>query len=248
MTKEYFVPKAILITGGGRRLGAAIAKGLAKNNCAIALHYNQSEEAVESLAEHLRDKGCETVCIQADLSDVAQVERLFATAHETLGPFDVLVNNASIFDLCGFADTTKEAIQDNMDLHVIAPLVLRRAFAAQNNGGVIINMLDARMVDYDKNHLPYHLSKRILADLTRIMAVEFAPAIRVNAIAPGLIMPPYGEDQAYLESLAHTTLLNTHGTAWDIAQAALYLVHAAFVTGQTIFVDGGRNLRGRMYE
>lgn len=248
MSQEHFVPKNIVITGGGRRLGAAIALGLAGEDRSIALHYNHSRDDAERVAATLREKGAKAVCIQADLSDTAQVEQLFTSACEQIGPIDVLVNNASIFDLCDFTQASKEALHENMDLHVVAPLILGRAFAAQKKAGVIINMLDARMVDYDKNHVPYHLSKRILADLTRIMAVEFAPAIRVNAIAPGLILPPAGEDQAYLEGLAHTTLLNTHGSALDIVQAARYLVEATFVTGQTIFVDGGRNLRGKMYD
>ena len=93
-----------------------------------------------------------------------------------------------------------------------------------------------------------HLSKRVLHTLTRIMAVEFAPEVRVNAIAPGLILPPPGKDVAYLEGLAHSNPLHKHGGAADVVTAALYLLHAEFVTGQTLFVDGGRHLRGSMYE
>lgn len=248
MEAESTYPQTALITGGARRLGAALALALSKRNCAVAIHYNHSREEAEALVDAIRNEGGKACCIQADLNETAEVKTLFARAQEELGALDLLVNNASIFDLCSFDEMTGEAVDDNVHIHVTAPLLLGRAFAAQKRPGVIINMLDARMVDYDKSHLPYHLSKRVLSDLTRIMAVEFAPAVRVNAIAPGLILPPPGEDEAYLKSLMHTNLLNTHGSEKDVVQAALYLIDAPFVTGQTLYVDGGRNLRGRMYD
>lgn len=248
MEAESTYPQTALITGGARRLGAALALALSKRHCAVAIHYNHSRAEAEALVDAIRSEGGRACCIQADLNQAAEVRALFARAQEELGTVDLLVNNASIFDLCSFDEMTGESVHDNVDIHVIAPLLLGRAFAAQKRPGVMINMLDARMVDYDKTHLPYHLSKRMLADLTRIMAVEFAPAVRVNAIAPGLILPPPGEDETYLKSLMHTNLLNAHGSEKDVVQAALYLIDAPFVTGQTLFVDGGRNLRGRMYD
>jgi NAD(P)-dependent dehydrogenase (short-subunit alcohol dehydrogenase family) len=95
--------------------------------------------------------------------------------------------------------------------------------------------------------VPYHLSKRLLFDLTKMMAVEFAPRIRVNGIAPGLILPPEGQDDDYLERLADTNPLHDHGSPKDITDALLYLVLAEFVTGQVLFVDGGRHLKGNLY-
>ena len=113
---------------------------------------------------------------------------------------------------------------------------------------VVILGLDTMVMDYDKKHLPYHLSKRTLQTLTRIMAMEFAPAIRVNAVAPGLILPPAGKGLEYLEQLVSSNPLHRYGGPEDIVQAVFYLLGAEFVTGQTLFVDGGRHLRGSMYE
>jgi NAD(P)-dependent dehydrogenase (short-subunit alcohol dehydrogenase family) len=125
---------------------------------------------------------------------------------------------------------------------------LSRRLAAQKRAGSIVNLLDARMLDYDRQHLSYHLSKRALWDLTRIGAIEFAPLIRVNAVAPGLVLPPTGKDTEYLEKLKHTNLLNRYGSPEDVARAVLFLIESPFITGQVIFVDGGRHMRGRVYE
>ena len=103
------------------------------------------------------------------------------------------------------------------------------------------------MVDYDRAHAAYHLSKRMLFTLTRMMALEFAPQIRVNAVAPGLILPPPGQDASFLERMASTNPLGRHGDASDVADAVLFLTGAGFVTGQVIYVDGGRHMKGAVY-
>ena len=104
------------------------------------------------------------------------------------------------------------------------------------------------MHDYDRDHVAYHLSKRALQSLTRMLAVELAPTVVVNAVAPGLILPPEGEDADYLERLAHTNPMNCWGHPQDVADAVRFLLQTRFTTGQTLYVDGGRNLRGKMHE
>jgi hypothetical protein len=126
-------------------------------------------------------------------------------------------------------------------------LELCREFAKQVRGGAIVNFLDTRVLDYDREHMSYHLSKRALFTLTRAMALEFAPAIRVNAVAPGLVLPPAGKDQSYLDALVHTNPLQAHGSVEDVAAAVLFLVTSPFVTGQVIYVDGGRHMLGGVY-
>ena len=130
-------------------------------------------------------------------------------------------------------------------LHVNAwtPLVLSREFARHAGRGKIINLLDTKIMGYDREHVAYILSKQMLAALTTMCAAEFAPAVTVNAIAPGLILPPSGKDETYLASLAQTVPLRRHGGPGDITDAALYLLKSDFVTGQVIYVDGGRHLR-----
>ena len=110
-----------------------------------------------------------------------------------------------------------------------------------------MNLLDSRITDYDREHAAYHLSKRMLFALTRMLALELAPRTIVNAVAPGLILPPEGKDEDYLRRMAHTVPLNRHGDAGDIEQAVLFLLRCEFVTGQVIFVDGGRHMEGRVY-
>ena len=125
--------------------------------------------------------------------------------------------------------------------------MIARAFGAQGIEGVIVNFLDTRIEDYDRKHAAYHLSKRMLYTLTRMMAIEFAPLVRVNAVAPGLILPPPGKDESYLAQLAHTNPLGRYGDPSHIVEAVLFLVRNDFVTGQVVFVDGGRHLKGKMY-
>jgi pteridine reductase len=112
---------------------------------------------------------------------------------------------------------------------------------------VIINMLDSRITDYDRQHVAYAIAKRTLFTLTKMTALEFAPGVRVNGVAPGLILPPSGKDQSYLEQLKSTNPLNGIGTIEQILEAVRFLVDNEFITGQIIFVDGGRNLLSNTY-
>jgi NAD(P)-dependent dehydrogenase (short-subunit alcohol dehydrogenase family) len=146
-------------------------------------------------------------------------------------------------------ETTSEALALNMQIHAYAPLALSRAFAGQDPfvSGHIVNLLDSRVQDYDKLHVPYHLSKRSLLALTRMLAIELAPRVAVNAVAPGLILAPAGHGQEYMENLAHTNPMNRYGNPQDIVEAVLFLVQSEFITGQVIYVDGGRHMKGHMY-
>ena len=239
--------KIALVTGGAKRLGAALAKGIAAEGAHVIIHCNHSHKEAEKTADAIIDAGGDASIIETDLADSAMADMLIGRAIAHTGPLDILVNNASIFEECSFAEMEPDDIHKNMNIHAIAPMLIARRFAEQRRKGVVINLLDTMIMDYDRHHVPYHLSKRMLDTLTRIMAMEFAPDIRVNAIAPGLILPPPGKDMDYLEKLVHSNPLHKHGGEADIVNAALYLLHADFVTGQTLFVDGGRHLRGSMY-
>ena len=144
-------------------------------------------------------------------------------------------------------DFTQEELLANLQVNALSPLWLCRAFAAQQRAGAVVNFLDTRISDYDREHAAYHLSKRMLHALTKMLALELAPRIRVNAVAPGLILPPPGQDETYLRRHINTNPLRRIGTPEGVAAAALFLLRSAFVTGQVIYVDGGRHLKGCVY-
>ena len=236
-----------LVTGAARRLGRASALALAQNGASIVIHYRSSMTQAESLLEEVRKSGADGWLIQADLSDSRECESLFAQAIQSAGKIDVLINSASIFPEGSLFESEENEFFENLKINALAPLKLSKLFAAQNTGGAIINLLDARILDYDKHHVPYHLSKQALFSFTRMMSIELSPAIRVNAVAPGLILPPEGKGSDYLQQLANTNPLESWGTEKDISDAVLYLVGAGFVTGQVLYIDGGRHVKGRFY-
>ena len=239
--------KTALVTGAGKRLGRALALALADAGVHVALHYRNARAEAEATVDAVCARGVCAWLFSADLSDAGAAERLFDGVCAAAGEVDFLINNASVFPEDTLPAMSLESLWDNVRVNAYAPFALGRRLAAQQRPGAIVNLLDARIVDYDAAHASYHVSKRMLDTLTRMMAVEFAPLVRVNAVAPGLILPPEGKDEAYLEGLAHTNPLQRHGGAEDVCEAALFLLRGDFVTGQTIFVDGGRHLRGGMY-
>jgi len=240
--------KTAIVTGGARRLGRGMALALAESGADVVVHYHTSATEAAATVAQIRGLGRSGWVLPANLADQSETDSLVDRAVDVAGGLDILVNNASTFESERISDTTVESLARNIHLHAMAPLTLARHFAAQNRSGHIVNVLDSRITDYDREHAAYHLSKRMLSSLTRILALELAPRIAVNAIAPGLILPPEGEDNEYLERLAHTNPMQRHGTVAEIARTVLFLVGAEFVTGQVIFVDGGRHMKGRVYD
>ncbi len=239
--------KTALVTGAAKRLGRAVAVALADAGADVVVHYRHSETEANDAAESIRRAGRRAWTLAANLAEPEQAADLMARAVDAAGAIDILVNNASTFDTGRILDTTADQIVANVHLHAAAPLLLSQAMAAQEREGHILNFLDARMVDYDREHAAYHLSKRMLFTLTRMLAIELAPRIAVNAIAPGLILAPDGDDDSYLRRLASTNPMNRHGDADEIARAALFLLTSRFITGQVIYVDGGRHMKGSVY-
>jgi hypothetical protein len=240
--------RTALVTGSARRLGRAIALALAGEGADVAVHYGSSSAEAQEVAGRIDHLGRRSALVEADLADPQQAAGLLDEASKRIGrPIDLLVNNASLFPSDGLMDFPRQALAENVQVNAFAPLQLCRAMAEKGVEGDIINLLDSRYVDADTGHVSYHLSKRMLHAITRLLAMELAPAIKVNAIAPGLILPPPGEDEQYLERLAHTNPLHRHGSADEISAAALFLVRSEFITGQVLFVDGGRHMKGCVY-
>ncbi len=236
-----------LITGAAKRLGRATALALAEAGVSVIVHYHRSEDESAELAQAIEALGVRAWTIGADLSQPDEAAGLYEKAVNAAANIDFIINNASFFHEDTVLDFELADLTKNIQVHAAAPLLLARAHANAGRAGAIVNFLDARIVDYDRTHAAYHLSKRMLFTLTRMLAVELAPAIRVNGVAPGLVLPPEGKDDAYLQSLAHTNPLNRHGDEEDIAAAVVFLLRSDFVTGQVLFVDGGRHMAGTMY-
>lgn len=240
--------RAALITGGAKRVGAAISRAFAAAGYDIVMHYNSTHP--EELADELRASGVKVETLQADLSDPNQVQALIERAASILPHLSVLVNSAAIFEDGDLSGVTADSLDRHMAINLRAPMLLTRDYAAYLDSAAglrvsapsVVNILDTRLSGHDSSHAAYSLSKKALEYMTVLAAVEFAPRLRVNGVAPGLILPPPGKDQAYLDELAERVPLQTHGEPADVARAALYLAGEAFVTGQTIYVDGGQHL------
>jgi len=240
--------KTALITGSGKRIGRACALKLAREGADILIHYNTSLREAEELAGSIRMHGRKAWTLCQDLSDPDSGRLLMEQALSKTDGVDILVNSASVFPAGTVMDVGPEDFNENLQINTLSPFFLSREFARQSSRGeCIINFLDARIVDYDRDHLAYHLSKRMLFSLTRILSSELAPAIRVNALAPGLIIPPPGQTEEYLKKRIKTNPLEKTGTLDQVTESLLFLLNNTFITGQVLFVDGGRHLKGSFY-
>lgn len=232
-----------LVTGAAQRLGRAISLALAEAGVNVVIHYHRSADEAEALRRELEVLGVGAWTVVADLGRPEEYQTLVTRALAAAGTLDILVNNASIFPRATLADVSWNDLLASLEVNAWAPFVLSREFHQHVGHGAIINLLDTRVQGYDWAHVAYILSKHALAVLTRMTALEYAPAIRVNAVAPGLILPPPGQDESYLQRLHDTVPLKRHGSAADIAAAVRFLLQSDFVTGQVLFVDGGRHLK-----
>lgn len=234
-----------LVTGGSRRVGAAIVETLAARDFDVVIHYHRSRDDADALADRLRKAGAYAWTIRADLRHDAQTEALVRRAAGLAErPVELLVNNASEFPSTSAENATWEAVEASMRVHHWAPLVLTRALADQAVPASVVNILDSTQPEHDLDHFAYQAGKNALASLTRVTAAGLAPTVRVNAVAPGAILQPAGEDPALLDKIARGLPLHRHGSPQDVADAVLYLATAPFVTGVTLRVDGGAHLLG----
>ena len=234
--------KNALITGGARRIGSVIARTLAGAGANVAIQYRSSADEAWALCEEL--ERCGVVCrpFHADFEAPEGYQGLIDDVVEAAGKLDILVNNASIFPESTMSDMAWEDLLLSIRVNAWAPFSLSRAFYNRAAGGTIINILDTRITSLETKHVAYLLSKQMLYSLTKMMALEFAPRVRVNGVAPGLILPPEGKDRAYLEQLSLRTPMKRPGNPGDIAEAVLFLAAGEYITGQVLHVDGGWNL------
>ena len=239
--------KVCLVTGGGRRIGAEIVRGLHEAGASVAIHYLRSAADAETLATELNAKRKGSAAtVAGDLRDTEHLPRIILSTEKQFGQLDVLVNNASGFYPTPLGTISDKHWQDLFGSNAKAPLFLAQAAAAslRETRGSIINMVDIHAQRPLRDHLVYGAAKAALAMLTKGLARELAPEVRVNGIAPGPILwPKQGLDETTQKKIVERTALKRAGTPADIVSCILYLVQDAdYVTGQIIAVDGGRSI------
>lgn len=238
--------KTALVTGGAIRVGRAISLALAGEGMRVVVHYNSSSGDADRRVGEIRASGGEAVAIGADLSRGDEVERLARAAAEAFGGIDVLVNNASIFPPERLEETDEALWDRTLAVNLKAPFLLIRHLAStlRERRGQVVNLCDLAGLQPWAAYAAHGVAKAGLVHLTRVAARSLAPDVRVNGIAPGAVLPPESMGQDELDSLAKSTPLKRLGSPEDVTRALLYLLHAEYVTGEILVVDGGRMLRG----
>jgi NAD(P)-dependent dehydrogenase (short-subunit alcohol dehydrogenase family) len=240
------IPRAALVTGGAKRLGAAMALALADAGFDVAISYSRSEAEAEATAAAIRARGRRAMTLPADLGIEAEVARLVAAATAALGPLGVLVNNASTFERDEWHDASRASWDAHIEPNLRAPFVLMQAFAAalpQPAEGVVINMLDQRVWSLTPHFVSYTVSKAGLWALTQAMALALAPRIRVNAIGPGPALPSPRQTQAQFDRQCASVPLGRGTSPAEVARALVAILALPAMTGQMIALDGGQHLQ-----
>lgn len=236
---------AVLVTGAAKRLGRAIALRLARDGYDVAIHYRSSRAEAEALAAEINGLGRRTALVDGELSKEAEVATIVPRVSAALGHLTALVNSASVFEDDRVETASRESWDKHIDTNLRAPLVLSQAFAKQlpsgANGG-IVNIVDQQVLNLTPQFLSYTVSKAGLWTLTRTLAQALAPAIRVNAVAPGPSLKAERQSQENFDAHVKATLLQRPSEPEDIAGAVAYLLAASAVTGQMILVDSGQHL------
>ncbi len=244
MPNSNSTQRAALITGSARRIGAAIARALAREGYALALHANRSRSEAEKLAAEIEAAGGQACVVLADLADPAAVGGLIAAA--AFRPLTLLVNNAGEFEPDEIGTLRHEGFERTMAVNLAAPLFLAQGFAAQAvDGASIVNVLDQRVLKPTPRFFSYTLAKSALHTATTTLAQALAPRVRVNAVAPGPTLPSPRQSEIEFAQQAVALPLQRGPSPDDIAAAVVYLAEARAVTGVTIAVDGGQHLAWR---
>ncbi len=239
--------KNVLITGAAKRIGAACARLLHAEDCNIFLHYRSSEQDVLALFNELNKIRPDSVkLVQADLLDMEQLEGLVKKVRDSWGRLDVLVNNASAFYPQSVGDVTEQAWDDLLGSNLKAPFFLSQKFAnlLELNDGCIVNIVDIHAERGLKGYPVYSIAKAGLAAMTKVLAKELGPKIRVNGVSPGAVLWPEADmSEQQKEEILQRVALKQTGAPEDIAKAVRFLINdASYITGQIIAVDGGRTL------
>lgn len=235
--------KIALVTGGAVRIGSAISRALAGKGCDVVIHYHRSKKQAVVLAARLRRLGVRVFTVSNDFQSPDDCRQIVEKSIEIAGGLDILINNAAVFHKDNLTSVSESNIGKDWDVNFMAPLRMIKAFARYARNGKIINLLDSRVTSNETDALTYVLSKKALASLTKIAAVELAPAIAVNGVAPGPVLR--SSTQKAVREKAGFMPLKKKPTVNDVVKAVLFLLECDSITGQIIFVDGGQHLLGR---
>ncbi len=233
-----------LVTGSAYRIGKAVAVHLASQNYNLVLHYNSSAEKAQKLKHEIETlySDVRVELLQLNFLNDNNFDQIFEDLKKKEIIIEILVNCASDFIPSNFQDEGSDLYDKEMTINFKVPYLLTKAFAKVYRKGNVINFVDTKVEKNKTVHLDYILSKKLLKDFTKISAVELAPNIRVNAIGPGLILPPPGKDESYLLDLAKNIPLKTIGNVEEILKAVQFILDSQFFTGQILYIDGGEHL------
>ncbi|MEJ2538530.1 MAG: SDR family oxidoreductase [Gemmatimonadota bacterium] len=233
-------PTAV-VTGGAVRVGRALSLGLAEAGYDVVVNFRSSEGPAQEVQQRIRDLGRRCTLVQGDLGEPREVARLAETALDCHGRIDLLVNSAASFHGTPILEVDAEEWDDVLAVNTRGPHLLVRACAEALRGahGAVVNIADHMGLAPWVRYGAHSVSKAALVHLTRIQARALAPEVRVNAVAPGLVLPPEDLSEEALEREVEATLVKRVGTPQDVLEAVLYLSRASFVTGQVLVVDGG---------
>lgn len=236
--------KTALVTGGSRRIGAAIVRDLAGHGFNVAIHHMESDDTIKELVDDLGNEGLTITPLKADLRESDAVRSLFHEATQAIGPIDLLVNNASIFEPDSAVTFEETLFDDHFSIHVKAPLILAECMAKQAKmaKGLIVNMIDQRVLRLNPRFFSYTLSKATLWTATQTMAQQFAPHIRVNAIGPGPTLANERQNPEDFQQQIEALPLDAGPELEEFGATIRYLYDTPSITGQMIALDGGQHL------
>ena len=237
--------KVALVTGGAKRLGRSIALALAERGAELVIHYRDSEREAQELLALLKRTGGKPVAVRGDVSVAADVDRIVETAMQAFGRIEILVNNAAIFYRTPFEKVTEEDWDRFLDVNLKGPFLLCRRIGGimlRQGQGKIISLADLAGLKVWAEYIPYSVSKAGLIALTQGLAKALAPAVQVNAVAPGAVLLPEGTTPEERERAIRRIPLDRLGTPEDIARAVVYLIRNDFITGEVLRLDGGQHL------
>jgi pteridine reductase len=236
---------SVIITGGAKRVGAAMALYFANKNFDIALHYNNSKNEAVTLQKEIQKIGVKCEIFEHDLNDSKNLAPLIERINEKMPHCNILINNASVFERCEFLETDEALFDRQFDINFKAPFFLTQAFAkkfGKNSGACVINILDTDISTTQTSHFAYLLSKKTLNDFTIMAAKALGKNIRINGACPGSMLPSIENYEGYEEKVKQLVPLKIQPSLDDLSEAVFWLTQQKTITGQIIYVDGGKHV------
>lgn len=233
--------KAVLITGGARRLGGALSLYFAKQGYDIVLHHHSSKKDALHVQKQITAMGRKCELLVFDLSETKKIPIFMKKIRKAMPHCDALINNASVFEPAHFMETDEALFDHQTTINYKAPFFMTQAFAREFKTGCVINLVDSDIIQTHGSHFAYLLSKKVLADFTVMAARELGPKIRVNAVGPGPLLLSSG-DKKFIKKLRKRLPLRKEAELEDVSRTVHFLCEEPSITGQIIYVDGGKHV------